>query len=128
MSKTPRGTPQNNNDFDVNALLSDVSNHAKDMTALNKKVECLEEKLVSHEKIATTLAETAKTAVKMQEMLADTFVTLLKNNKGVRDELSKIINEADRDYTKASLKRFGSHFWGLFLVAFGAILTYFLKK
>ena len=58
MSK-PSRTPTQNNDFDVNALLSDVSNHARDMTTLTKKVKCLEDKLGSHEKIATTLSDTA---------------------------------------------------------------------
>ena len=127
MSKPSRNSSQNN-DFDVNALLSDVSNHARDMTTLGKKVECLEEKFGTHEQIAETLSKTAETAVKMQTMLAETFVKLLKNNKDIRDEFVKIINEADRDFVKSSIKRFGGYIWTLFAASIGAILTYFLKK
>ena len=127
MSK-PSRTPTQNNDFDVNALLSDVSNHARDMTTLTKKVECLEDKLGSHEKIATTLSDTAKTAVKMQEMLADTFTTLLKSNKAVRESVVELVDEVDRSYLKAFLKRFGSFIGAILLLLVGAILKWGFDK
>jgi len=127
MSKPSRNSNQNN-DFDVNALLSDVSNHARDMTTLTKKIECLEEKFGTNEKIAETLSDTAEKAVKMQTMLAKTFVTLLKSNDEVKEGISEIVNKLDRKYTALFLKRFSSGVWAIFLVSLGVVLKWVFDK
>ncbi len=98
------------------------------MTSLTKKVECLEEKFGTNEKIAETLSDTAKKAVKMQEMFAETFVTLLKSNKDIRKVLADLLDELDRSYTKSFMKRFGSWIGGLVLLIVGALIKSLFDK
>jgi hypothetical protein len=64
----------------------------------------------------------------MQEMLADNFIILLKNNIHARKEILNIINEFDRDFTKIILKRFGFAVWSILMVIIGAFFTSIINK
>jgi hypothetical protein len=133
MSKPRNPNPnKNKNDFVVEELIkdlsSDLSNHSKDMISLSEKIKNFELKFGNNEKIAETLFETSKKAVKMQEMLADNFIILLKNNIHARKEILNIINEFDRDFTKIILKRFGFAVWSILMVIIGAFFTSIINK
>ncbi len=110
----PTATPVTSDIFDANEYLKqDV--HAKDMNALETRIQSLEDKLGSNEKIADTLCEASEKAVKMREMLEKNFIDLVSKNDSVRTEIKNIIKSADRDFVQSKLKQYGTWIGAVFL-------------
>jgi predicted transcriptional regulator len=102
--------------------------HEKDMSGLTKRIEALEEKFGSNEKIAETLYETSQKAKKMEELLATSFTELIKKNSNVQDAMKMFIDKIDRKYFFVVIKRLGWLGWGALTFILGIIITIILTN
>ena len=89
-------------------LVRKISTHESDIQSLSKRIEKLEDRLGSNEKLADTLCETANKAVKMREMLETNFVQMLSKDDKAKQEIKTIIEQTDRDFVQTKLKQYGT--------------------
>jgi hypothetical protein len=99
-------SPTKLDDFDADKIAVTVDQHAKDIGALSEKVKCLEERFGSSISLANTLSDASKEAVKLKEMLAESFLELLQKNDAVRNEIRGFIKVVDREYVSQKLKQY----------------------
>lgn len=123
----PNNQTQPPSDFDPGSIVRKVDDHDKGMELLSTRIKNIEDKFGSNEQIAETLCDTAKKAVKMQTMLADTFIELLKTNESVKISVTELTNKADRNATSLVLKRFGSSIIAIVYILLGSIMTGLIK-
>ena len=105
-----------------------VREHGKDITDIKARLEKLESKFGSNEQIADTLCETSEKASKMQELLANSFTKLIKQNSDVQGALTDFINKADRNAVKELMKKIGFGVWTLIVAVVSGAVVFFLKK
>lgn len=118
MAKAP-----NKEDFNLPDMFQNLGAHKTNIADLTSRVKELENKFGDSEKIAITLREAHESAVKMRNLFSDFFVDGLAKNDLVKAKIIKIINEADRSFFFASLKRFGLVIWSLVFIGVGAAIT-----
>ena len=106
-------------DLDFDAVANTTQKHAKDITDLDERLARLECKIGTNEQIAATLCVASEKAAEMQGMFEKTFLKLLAKNDPVRDEIKKLIGDADRSYVQGKLKEYNMWIKAglLFLVA-----------
>lgn len=112
---------QEKDDFNPQSLIKNLADHARDVLDLKEKVKDFESRFGTHEKIAETLSDTSKTAIKMQEMLCDTFVKLLDTNDAIKNKISEIINKTDRNNFYVWAKSIGLGAWTIIVAVISAI-------
>lgn len=76
--------PVNKEDFDPLSLVAPIDEHTRDISSLGDRLKALEDKFGSHTQIANTLLETSNEAVKMSDMLENSFLKLICKNEPVR--------------------------------------------
>ena len=98
-------TKQNNNDFDPKDLVAPIDEHTKDISNLSGRVKALKDKFGSHTQIANTLLETSKEAVKMSDMLENSFLNLISKNEPIRNAVKELIKSTDREFVSNQLRQ-----------------------
>jgi hypothetical protein len=114
-------------DFNADAAAVTADQHAKDIAALDSRIAKLEAKFGSHEQIAETLEGTAKTAVKMKEMLETNFVELICKNDNVKSKLKAFIKETDREFIIQEYKKYALWIKGALLFVIAQISIELIK-
>lgn len=106
-------------DFDAPAIARQVEDHTKDMVSLAKRLDELEARFGSNEKIANTLCEVESSAVKMADCFEKSLIKILGQSDPVNKQINKIISEADRSYVAQQLKQYRAWIYGgiLFILA-----------
>ncbi len=107
-------------DFEFKSI---IKTHSEGLIDLEERIKALENKLGTHEKIAETLCETAQKQTKMQELLANTFIALLKTNDSIKAATTDLINKADRNAISKLFKKFGMTVWSILMLVIGGIIT-----
>ena len=118
----PAGNTTPTTDFNAGQIATTVTKHDAEFIDVKKRLDSLEEKFGSNEKIADTLCETAEKATKMQEMLGKSFLKLLQHDTEIGTEFEKIIGKSDRHAFYKLLRRFGSVSGAVILLLVGAVL------
>lgn len=121
-------TSKPKNDFDVNKIVETGSKHEEEISNLKRQVKTLEDKFGNNEKIADTLCETSEKASKMQEMLTASFLKQIKSNPEIKKALKEVIDETDRDFVRAFIKKVGWAIWTLIVALVSGAIVFFLKK
>ena|SRR3990167_11259645 len=113
-------TTESTDDFNPDEI---VKEHDKDIGDIKERLITLEDKLGTNERIADTLYETADKQTKMHEMIATTFVKVLKTDDKVKNELKAVIDDYDRNKLSWLTGKIGVGIWSVFLVVLTFILT-----
>lgn len=114
--------PKQYQDFNPDDMVQ-VSQYEKDIEEVKKRIKNLEDKFGTHEDIADTLCITAEKQVKMQEMITNTFVKVLKTNEDVKNGIKFIIDGHDRNRLWWLSGKIGVGVWSIFLIVLTFILT-----
>ncbi len=99
--------PINKEDFNPLSLVAPIDEHTRDISSLGDRLKALEDKFGSHTQIANTLLETSNEAVKMSDMLENSFLKLICKNEPVRNALKELIKSEDRNFIATQIKRWG---------------------
>lgn len=120
-----KGAPNQNlpDDFNLNTFVENVSFHSIEIPKLTSRIEKIEEKFGDNEKLADTLHNASQKAVKMQKLFDESFIKLLDESYLVKEKISKIINNVDRNHFYTSLKRFGFVVYTILIGAIGSAVT-----
>lgn len=119
---------QQKNDFNPNDLTQSVDKHGQDLADIKERLEKIESKFGTNEKIADTLCETAEKATKMKEMIRETFLNLVIYDVKIKDSMYGLVNTADRKFLSATLKRLGAIIWSIIMIVIGVLITVAITK
>lgn len=110
-------------DFIAESLARQVDDHTKDMGLITKRLDELEARFGTNEKIANTLCEVEENAVKMGNCIEKSISKILINSDPVNNQIKKIIAESDRSYIAQQLRQYRVWIYGalLFIAAQGSI-------
>lgn len=116
-------TNHSQSDFNPLDLSRKSDQHDQDITDLKERLDSLEERFGTNEKIAETLCNASETAVKMQTMLKGVFLKLLHDDKQITDKMSDMIGEYDRDKLSVALNGIGKHVVHAIIFISGVVAT-----
>lgn len=115
-------------DFDPVDFTKKSDQHDQDISTIKERLDALEDRFGTNEKIAETLCDTASKATRMQDMLSETFVKLLTKDEKVKEALGKFIDNSDRGYLFAFVKRIGFLAWSAIIFLLGLVANGFIQS
>jgi hypothetical protein len=121
-----------NNDFNAAELTQSVGRHGQDIVDVQKRLKVLENKFGDNIKIADTLCEASKQAVKMKEMIKSIISELLDKDPEIKNRVDNLVKGVDRDSVKCFYKKFGGLIFNGIIFILGStvvlLFQYFSKK
>lgn len=114
--------PSAANDFEPSDFIK-IDDHAKEMKALNDRVECLEKIVTSQEGFSDAFCRTFDRDVKMRNEITKGLSDFIKTDATFQKDLSGIINKIDRGYLASFFGKAGFAAWTLFIAVLIGTLT-----
>ena len=116
------------NDFNPTNLAPTVNKHDQDIIDVKKRVDALEKKFGSHEKIADTLYETAQKQIKMEEMFSMVFKKLIEKDSKIKSALDTLITQSQEASWRTFLSQGGRYIYGAVIFTAGVVVTVLVTK
>jgi len=84
----------NNDDYNPVALAGRIDGHARDMKSISERLEKMEARLGTSEKIGDTFCEVIGNYTKIQEKLKTICSDMIMDSKKVEDTIVKVVKES----------------------------------
>lgn len=117
-----------NSDFNPDELIKASADHEKSLAELQKTVKILDKRVGTNAALATSFKQAFENDKKMDKVLVDLIVNLVKTNDTVKAAVNKAVENADRKWWNGAWKKSLTAIGAVILALISGLAGYFIHK